>query len=74
MKIAVVGRGNVGGGLADRWEEAGHDVTRLGKDGGDVSAADAVLLAVPGAGYRRSVRDRRRVGWQDRDRRDEPVR
>jgi 8-hydroxy-5-deazaflavin:NADPH oxidoreductase len=49
MKIAVVGRGNVGGGLADRWERAGHEVTRIGKDGGDVSGADAVLLAVPGA-------------------------
>jgi len=48
MKIAVVGRGNVGGGLADFWEQAGHEVTRFGKDGGDVSDADAVLLAVPG--------------------------
>jgi hypothetical protein len=48
MKIAVIGRGNVGGGLADLWEKAGHDVTRLGRDGGDVSGADAVLLAVPG--------------------------
>jgi predicted dinucleotide-binding enzyme len=48
MKVAVVGRGNVGGGLADLWESAGHEVTRLGKDGGDVSDADAVLLAVPG--------------------------
>jgi 8-hydroxy-5-deazaflavin:NADPH oxidoreductase len=48
MKIAVVGRGNVGGGLADRWERAGHSVTRIGKDGGDVSDADAVLIAVPG--------------------------
>ena len=48
MKIAVVGRGNVGGGLADLWEQAGHDVTRIGKDGGDVSDADAVLIAVPG--------------------------
>ena len=48
MKIAVVGRGNVGGGLADHWERAGHDVTRLGKEGGDVSAADVVLVAVPG--------------------------
>jgi hypothetical protein len=48
MKIAVVGRGNVGGGLADLWEKAGHDVTRIGKDGGDVSDAEAVLLAVPG--------------------------
>jgi predicted dinucleotide-binding enzyme len=48
MKIAVVGKGNVGGGLADRWEKAGHEVTRIGKDGGDVSDAEAVLLAVPG--------------------------
>jgi predicted dinucleotide-binding enzyme len=30
MKIAVVGKGNVGGGLADRWEQAGHDVTASG--------------------------------------------
>jgi len=48
MKIAVVGRGNVGGGLADLWERVGHEVTRIGKDGGDVSDADAVLVAVPG--------------------------
>lgn len=48
MKIAVVGKGNVGGGLADRWEKAGHEVTRIGKDGGDVSGADVVLVAVPG--------------------------
>jgi hypothetical protein len=48
MKVAVVGRGNVGGGLADRWERAGHEVTRIGRDGGDVSDAEAVLVAVPG--------------------------
>lgn len=48
MNIAVLGRGNVGGGLADLWERAGHDVTRIGRDGGDVSDADAVLVAVPG--------------------------
>jgi len=48
MKVAVVGKGNVGGGLADRWERAGHEVTRIGKDGGNVSDADAVLVAVPG--------------------------
>jgi 8-hydroxy-5-deazaflavin:NADPH oxidoreductase len=49
MKIAVVGRGDVGGGLADLWEKAGHDiVARFGKEGGDVSEADVVLLAVPG--------------------------
>jgi hypothetical protein len=48
VNIAVVGRGNVGGGLADKWERAGHSVTRIGRDGGDVSDADAVLIAVPG--------------------------
>src|SRR5690242_12343355 len=48
MRIAVVGRGNVGGGLADLWERAGHEVGRLGRGGGDVSGAEAVLIAVPG--------------------------
>ena len=48
MKIAAVGKGSVGGGLADRWEQSGHEVTRIGKDGGDVSGAEVVLLAVPG--------------------------
>jgi 8-hydroxy-5-deazaflavin:NADPH oxidoreductase len=48
MKIAVIGRGNVGGGLGDLWERAGHDVTRIGREGGDVSESDAVLVAVPG--------------------------
>jgi 8-hydroxy-5-deazaflavin:NADPH oxidoreductase len=49
MKIAVIGRGNVGGGLADLWEGAGHELQRIGQEGGDVSEAEAVLVAVPGA-------------------------
>lgn len=48
MRIAVIGRGNVGGGLARKWREAGHDVDEIGSDGGDASGADVVLLAVPG--------------------------
>src|SRR5436309_3153170 len=48
MRIAVVGKGNVGGGLADLWERAGHEVTRIGREGGDVADAEAVLVAVPG--------------------------
>jgi 8-hydroxy-5-deazaflavin:NADPH oxidoreductase len=48
MRITVFGRGNVGGGLAEVWERAGHQVTRLGREGGDVSDADVVLVAVPG--------------------------
>lgn len=49
MRIAVVGKGNVGGGLADLWEKAGHDVQRIGSEGGDVGDAEAVLIAIPGA-------------------------
>jgi 8-hydroxy-5-deazaflavin:NADPH oxidoreductase len=48
MKITVIGRGNVGGGLARRWRDAGHEVQELGRDGGDASEADVLLVAVPG--------------------------
>jgi 8-hydroxy-5-deazaflavin:NADPH oxidoreductase len=48
MKIATIGRGNIGGGLGDRWEQAGHEVTRIGKEGGDVTGSEVVLIAVPG--------------------------
>jgi predicted dinucleotide-binding enzyme len=48
MKITVIGRGNVGGGLAKRWERAGHDVTALGREGGDASDAEVVVVSVPG--------------------------
>jgi predicted dinucleotide-binding enzyme len=47
MKITVIGRGNVGGGLAGRWRNAGHEVQELGRDGGDASDADVLLVAVP---------------------------
>ncbi|MFJ2742947.1 dinucleotide-binding protein [Streptomyces sp. NPDC087440] len=48
MRITVVGRGNVGGGLAQLWAKAGHEVTGLGRDGGDASGADVLVVAVPG--------------------------
>jgi predicted dinucleotide-binding enzyme len=47
MNITVIGRGNVGGGLAERWRAAGHQVQELGRDGGDASDADVLLVAVP---------------------------
>ena len=47
MRIATIGKGNVGGGLAELWRAAGHDVTEIGREGGDASGADAALLAVP---------------------------
>ena len=60
MKIVVVGRGNVGGGLARLWSRAGHDVTALGQDGGDVRVEDGigpprerqVLRAIHGGAHR----------------------
>ena len=48
MKIVTLGKGNIGGGLGDLWEKAGHEVTRLGREGGDASDAEVVLVAVPG--------------------------
>src|SRR6266581_7665566 len=49
MNITIVGRGNVGGGLAKLWQEAGHAVNPLGREGGDGSDADVVVVAVPSA-------------------------
>jgi predicted dinucleotide-binding enzyme len=48
MNITVIGRGRVGGGLAVRWERAGHVVQELGREGGDAGGADVILVAVPG--------------------------
>jgi predicted dinucleotide-binding enzyme len=47
MRITVVGRGNLGGGLADLWERAGHQVTRLGR-GGVIAEAFDRLRGVEG--------------------------
>ncbi len=49
MRIVTIGRGAIGGGLGRLWRTAGHDVVGLGRDGGDASDADAVLIAVPGS-------------------------
>jgi 8-hydroxy-5-deazaflavin:NADPH oxidoreductase len=47
MIITTIGRGNMGGTLARLWSSAGHEVTTLGRDGGDASGSDVVLLVVP---------------------------
>src|SRR4051812_29590351 len=61
MKIAVIGRGNIGGALGQKWTAAGHDVvygvgSREGADAAPVAEAVAgagvVVLAVPGAAAR----------------------
>lgn len=46
MKITTIGRGNIGGTLGRLWASAGHEVTQLGREGGDTSDADVVLVAV----------------------------
>lgn len=47
MKITIIGRGGVGGGLARLFEVAGHEVTALGREGGDAADADVVVVALP---------------------------
>lgn len=47
MRITTIGRGNIGGGLGALWRAAGHEVNELGRDGGDASEAEVVLVAVP---------------------------
>jgi predicted dinucleotide-binding enzyme len=49
MKITTVGRGEIDGTLERLWAAAGHDVSQLGRDGGDAGDAEVVLLAPPGA-------------------------
>jgi predicted dinucleotide-binding enzyme len=47
VNITTIGRGAIGGGLGRLWEQAGHEVAPLGRDGGDAAHADVVLVAVP---------------------------
>jgi predicted dinucleotide-binding enzyme len=47
MNITVIGKGNVGGGLARLWGRAGHTVQALGREGGDATDADVIVVAVP---------------------------
>ena len=51
VKIAVIGRGNVGGTLGRAWSDAGHDVTFGGRVDAPAAVGDAevVVFAVPGS-------------------------
>lgn len=71
MRIAVIGKGHIGGTLGSRWLTAGHDVVYGAREGsgegpggapvrsiGDaVKDADAVVLAVPGHAVADIVRE-----------------
>ena len=56
MKIAIVGKGNVGGALAEGLKAAGHEVRSATRDPGEmtdvVAWSDAVILAVPWTAHR----------------------
>jgi predicted dinucleotide-binding enzyme len=51
MKIGVIGKGNVGGGLARLWEQKGHEVVTSGSDmdakRSAVEHGDVILIATP---------------------------
>lgn len=52
MRIAVIGKGNIGGTLGGAFERAGHDVAYGSRSGGLAEAladAEAVVLALPAA-------------------------
>ena len=54
MRVAVIGGGRVGGGLAELWRAAGHDVRVSERETVTETAAfgDVILLAVPAAARR----------------------
>lgn len=66
MKIAIVGAGNIGGTIGERWMKSGHDVVYGLRDPSKrkgakaieqaLVGAEAVLLAVPGSATAEFVR------------------
>jgi predicted dinucleotide-binding enzyme len=59
MKIGVIGGGNVGGGLARLWEQAGHDVqvSKRGSVAETAAHGEVVLLAVPAMAVDDAIRE-----------------
>lgn len=55
MKITTIGKASIGGTLGRLWSRTGHEVTQLGRAGGDASDADAVLLAVPSSAVKAAL-------------------
>ena len=53
----TVGRGTIAGGLARLREQAGHSVTTLGREGGDATDADVVVVAVPSGSISDALRN-----------------
>lgn len=55
MRVTVIGRGNVGSGLGRLWSSSGHQVSLLGRDGGDATGADVIVVAVAAAHLREAL-------------------
>jgi predicted dinucleotide-binding enzyme len=63
MKIAVIGKGNIGGTLGSRWRAAGHDVVFGARDGSGEGPGGALLAAAaPSAKYVRAFNS---LGWEN---------
>jgi predicted dinucleotide-binding enzyme len=65
MRIAVIGAGNIGGTLGDKWAKAGHEVIYGVRHPAEadqtapadaVAGADVVVLAVPGPAAKDVIR------------------
>ena len=65
MRIAVIGAGNIGGTLGDKWTKAGHEVVYGVRQPSQddqttpadaVASADVVVLAVPGPAAKDVIR------------------
>jgi 8-hydroxy-5-deazaflavin:NADPH oxidoreductase len=86
MKIAVIGKGNIGGTLGTKWRAAGHDVVygagddsgvgpggaQVRRVGGAVEDAEVVVLAVPGQAVHDVLKDLGAALGQGGDRPGEP--
>jgi 8-hydroxy-5-deazaflavin:NADPH oxidoreductase len=70
MKIAVIGKGNIGGTLGSKWRAAGHDVVFGARDGsgegpGGAPEFDSRALLEAAAPSARYVRAFNSLGWEN---------
>lgn len=61
MKIAIIGTGHIGGGLARPWKRAGHDVVFGVRDASDQALAEYTQLGIGAAPVDDAIRDARVV-------------
>jgi predicted dinucleotide-binding enzyme len=70
MRIAVIGKGNIGGSLGGKWRAAGHDVVYGARDGsgegpGGAPEFDSRAIIADAAPQARYVRAFNSLGWEN---------